>query len=78
MARTIRKRWRPRFEVAEYHPSHCDTNIQMLVRYRGEKPKCVCCSNPRRRKGSSKDRLTIQERRHEWYEEKAMAETQPC
>jgi|21_taG_2_1085346.scaffolds.fasta_scaffold00304_27 hypothetical protein len=56
MARTIRKRWR-----------EGDAEVWVLkeIRHRGEKGQCACCCNPRRLKGRRKDRLTIQERKHE-------------
>jgi hypothetical protein len=56
MARTTRKRWR-----------EGDTEVWVLkeIRHHGEKGQCVCCRNPRRLRGRRKDRLTIQERKHE-------------
>lgn len=63
MARTVRLRCRDRFD------DDCTTRDMewryKVVRHRGEKSNCVCCRNPRRLKGSRKDRLTINERREE-------------
>ena len=78
MARTERKRWRPRLEVRSLGNEIGEYTLQ-AVRNKGEKAQCVCCRNPRRNKGSKKDQLTIQEKRNEWHDEEITeAQAQGC